>query len=233
VRSCVTLIPPFLLRGGFGCTVPHMPQSLPLFGASDAWITPPVVIAVCALLFTVASFWWIQTRRGRLRLYTGHVLSGALINKAIVYIPLVFHNPAPATLTVADLRLTVQGGSNGPEDVDRLALPGKLFWIASHDAVYPESGKHRQYAMPFAVEGRKAVGRVIEFQWEGRRSELKHGPYTATVEGLVLPQRFGRRQWRPLLTFTLNTQLWTADPTRILPRSNDPEYHAAIEAETS
>ena len=209
-----------------------MPHSLPLFGASDAWITPPVAISVCALLFTVASFWWIQTRRGRLRLHTGHVLSGVLAKKAIVYLPLVFHNPAPATLTVTDLRLIIEGGSGGPEDADRLVSPGKLFWIASHEAVYPESGKHRQYAMPFAVEGRKAVGLVIEFQWEGQRSELKHGPYTATVEGLVLPQRFGRRRWRPLLTFTLNTQLWTADPTRVLPRSNDPEYHAAIEAET-
>src|SRR5690242_15944080 len=151
------------------CTVPRVSYSLPLLGASNAWIAPPVIISVCALLFTVASFWWIQTRRGRLRLYTGHVLSGVLVKKAIVYLPFVFHNPAPATLTVADLRLNIEGGSGGPDDVDRLVPPGKLFWIASHDAVYPESGKHRQYAMPFAVEGRKAVGRVIEFQWEGQR----------------------------------------------------------------
>jgi hypothetical protein len=139
-----------------------MPHSLPIFHASEAWITLPVAIAVCALLFTVASFWWIQTRRGKLRLHTGHVLSGALAKKAIVYLPLVFHNPAPATLTVVDLRLIIEGGSGRPEDTDRLASPGKLFWIASHEAVYPESGKHRQYAMPFAVEGRKAIGRVIE-----------------------------------------------------------------------
>ncbi|MEU8257961.1 hypothetical protein AB0C06_27275 [Micromonospora inaquosa] len=210
-----------------------MPHSLSLFGASDGSITAPVAISACALLFTVASFWWIQARRGVLRVYTGHVLSGALAKKTILYLPFVFYNPAPSTLTVVDLRLIIEGGSARPDDAERLVSPGKLFWIASHDAVYPESGKHRQYAMPFAVEGRRAIGRVIEFQWEGQRSELKHGPYTATLEGLVLPQRFGRRRWHPLLTIPLNTQLWTAGTTRILPRSNDPEYHAAIEAETS
>jgi hypothetical protein len=125
--------------GGCGCTVPYMPHSLPIFDATDAWITPPVAISVCALLFTVASFWWIQARRGRLRLHTGHVLSGALAKKAIVYLPFVFHNPSPATLTVVDLRLIIEGGSGGPEDTDRLVSPGKLFWIASHEAVYPES----------------------------------------------------------------------------------------------
>ena len=34
----------------------RMPQALPLFGASDAWITPPAVVSGCALLFTVGSF---------------------------------------------------------------------------------------------------------------------------------------------------------------------------------
>ena len=54
-----------------------------------------------ALGFTIASFWWIQVRRGRLRAYTGYVFTAAIAkHKTVIYIPMVFHNPAPASQAV-------------------------------------------------------------------------------------------------------------------------------------
>lgn len=204
---------------------------MPLIGAANAWITPSVATSVLALLFTVASFWLIQVRRGRLRIDTGHTLSGALLSdKSIIYLPLVFQNPAPAALVVADLRLVLEQLPSSPA---ASYLPARLFWIASHAAVYPETGKHRDYAFPFPVEGRKAVSKVIEFQWEGQTHGLEHGPYKASVEALVTPQRFNRKRWKRLLTVDLHTELWDATRDRLLPRSNDPEYYEAIKRTAS
>ena len=210
-------------------TLQRMDAALPLIGVTNAWITPPVAISVTALAFTLASFWWIQVRRGRLRVATGHVFSGAITsNKIVLYIPLVFHNPAPASLVVADIKLRLSGGTGDENSPDRKALPKRMFWIAFHGSVYPESDKHRQYAMPFAVEGRRSVERVIEFQWDTPETQLEDGPYTATVEVLVLPQRWGRRQWRTTCTFPLRTDLWSGNRNALIPRTNDPEYYEAI-----
>ncbi|MFS8104190.1 hypothetical protein LFM09_44475 [Lentzea alba] len=90
-----------------------MDAALPLLGATNAWITPSAVISVAALIFTLASFWWIQVRRGRLRVETGPVFSGAITsNKIVLNVPLVFHNPAPASLVVADIKLHLSGGGD-------------------------------------------------------------------------------------------------------------------------
>lgn len=218
---------------GVACArnTPRMDVALPLLGATNAWITPPGVISVAALIFTLASFWWIQVRRGRLRVETGPVFSGAITSGKIVFnVPLVFHNPGPAALVVADIKLYLSGGGGvGDENSpDRTALPKRMFWIAFHGSVYPESGKHRQFAMPFAVEGRKSVERVIEFQWDNPETQLENGPYTATVEVLVLPQRWRRRRWRTTCTYQLRTDLWSADRARLIPRTNDPEFDEAI-----
>lgn len=210
-------------------TLQRMDAALPLLGATNAWITPPVAISVTALIFTLASFWWMQVRRGRLRVETGHVFSGAITsNKIVLDIPLVFHNPAPASLVVADIKLRLSGGAGGENSADHKALPKRMFWIAFHGSVYPESDKHRQYATPFAVEGRKSVERVIEFQWDTPETQLKDGPYTATVEVLVLPQRWGRRRWRTTCTFPLRTDLWSGNRNALIPRTNDPEFYKAI-----
>ena len=107
------------------------------------------------------------------------MFSGAIMsNKIVLDIPLSFHNPAPASLVVADIKLRLSGGAGDENSLDHKALPNRMFWIAFHGSVYPESDKHRQYAMPFAVEGRKSVERVIEFQWDAPETQLEDGHYT-------------------------------------------------------
>lgn len=82
--------------------------------------------------------------------------------------------------------------------------------------------------MPFAVEGRKSVERVIEFQWDNPETHLEDGPYTATVEVLVLPQRWGRPRWRSTCTYQLRTDLWSTNKAALTPRTNDPTFYEAI-----
>jgi hypothetical protein len=201
-----------------------MSRAVPLFAERDAWITPSIAVALLALLFTIGSFWWIQVRRGRLRCYTSHVYSGAFgADKLILVLPIVLHNPAPAPLAVIDLRLRIDG-LRGRRGSDYTELPLNLRWIASHAAVYPKN-ETRTYAAPFAVDGRKATERFIEFQCDNPATLLEDGPYAATVEVLVAPSGwFTRQRWHKLVAYTFNTQLAGEARARLIPRSNDPDF---------
>jgi hypothetical protein len=200
-----------------------MPIAMSVSNGEDAWITPSVAIAVLALLFAVGSFWWIQVRRGRLRCYTSHSYSGAFAPHKLVFVlPLVLHNPAPAPLIVADLRLRIDALGQEPNDSPK-ELPMNLRWIASHASVYPENDT-RTYSAAFAVDGRKAVEKFIEFQRDDPPTLLEDGPYKATIEAFIEPRRWwtGRR-WRTIASFTFNTQLAIEGRASLIPRSNDPD----------
>ncbi|GAB3862611.1 hypothetical protein GCM10029963_69240 [Micromonospora andamanensis] len=200
-----------------------MPFAMPIFDREDAWITPSLAVAILALIFTVASFWWIQVRRGRLRCYTSHVYSGSFSpSKLVLVVPLVLHNPAPSPLIVTDLRLRIDISEGRPGSY-LAEFPMKLRWIASHTAVYPKN-ETRTFAAPFAVDGRKAVERFIEFQRNNPPSLLEDGPFKATVEALVEPRSWWtRRRWSPLLSYTFNSHLAGDSRASLIPRSNDPD----------
>jgi len=48
------------------------------YSGTDAWLTSAAVISACALLFTVASFWWLNARRGRLESFEPHTYAAAV-----------------------------------------------------------------------------------------------------------------------------------------------------------
>lgn len=201
-----------------------MQLALPVFDGKDAWITPGLSISILALFFTVLSFWWIHVRRGRLRCYTSHAYSGAFSSRPILVLSFAFHNPAPAPIAVLDLRLQL----SLPEDrsIGKSAEPSvTLRWIASHSSIYPKN-ETREYMSAFAVDGRKIVEKFIEFQAESSGSSLNDGPYRATVEALI-PSRWSKRnshRWREVASFAFNSQLAQDDRSRLIPRSNDPDF---------
>jgi hypothetical protein len=47
-------------------------------GGETSTFEPAWLIAACALVFTVASFWWIQVWRGRTQTYAPHSLAAAV-----------------------------------------------------------------------------------------------------------------------------------------------------------
>lgn len=205
-----------------------MPLAKPVVGVSDAWITPGLVASVCALFFTIGSFWWIQVRRGRLRSYSPQVYAAAFgPNKILIVLPLVIHNPAPAPLAVVGLRLRVDLPEARRRDVaeptaDSVALPKIMPWIACRSHVYSDS---RTYNAPFAVDGRGMVEKFVEFQWDDPLTTLADGPYVVTVEIRSAPRRWWQKdRWRRLLQFDLNTQLSTESRASFLTRTNDLEF---------
>jgi hypothetical protein len=111
-----------------------------------------VLVAALALLFTVASFWWIQVRRGRLVSYEPQSYSGYLIGAGFRFrLPLTIYNTGARTLVVTDLRLSFV-------DLDSIAPV-----ITFRRSLKPTKDDVEDFAHPFAVSGRSAVSRFVEF----------------------------------------------------------------------
>lgn len=197
-----------------------MHKALQIVGASNAIITPAVVVSICALLFTVGSFWWIQARRGRLRSFAPNAYGGLYgKDQTLINLPLVIHNMGPAPLAVTNARLRLRSLTNADKPVEYM-----LHWHAMRDAVYTDSKiGSRCFASPFAVEGRRSVEKYLEFQRNVPDSQIGAVPYEATVEVQVQPQRRRKAHWTQLVTFTLHAELITEHRGSFLQRSNDPD----------
>lgn len=194
----------------------------PIIDTKDAWVTPSVFIAVLALLFTIASFWWIQVRRGRVVIYPPSTYAASFtLQKLVLILPLVLYNTGPAPLIVLGLRLTIIDRRHAGSPAEP-ALPATIYWHATPSRLYnPEDGKgSRPFASPFSVEGRKAVERFVEFQWNPAGTTLDDGPYDITVE----VRTAHRRGWRRAVAFQLHTQLISAERAALLVRPNDPDW---------
>ena len=111
-----------------------------------------IAVGVCALLFTVASFWWIQLRRGRLvsfepQTYSGYVQAGAFRLR----LPLTIYNTGAVSLVVTDLRVVFTG--------DGQVAPAITF----RSTLKPLSSDVIDFVHPFPVRGREAVTKYVEF----------------------------------------------------------------------
>lgn len=107
-------------------------------------------VPVGALVFTVASFWWIYLRRGRLRLTTPDTYASSLTAaKVRVRFPLVIFNTGAAAIVIGNLRLIVDNH--------------ELEWISVRRSVRTFSDDFVDFAAPFAIAGREASRVIAEF----------------------------------------------------------------------
>ena len=106
-----------------------------------------IVVAACALAFTVGSFWWIQLRRGNLQSYEPQTYSGYIQASSFrLRLPLTIYNTGARTLVVTDLRVLF------------VAPPQSLSRPSPFDpTIKPLSSDTLDFVHPFAVPGRQAV----------------------------------------------------------------------------
>lgn len=167
------------------------------------------VVSVCALVFTVASFWWINARQGRLKSWEPHSFA-AIVHPSLacLRLPLVLHNTGAKPIVVQDLLLTFP-------DESASHLP--LLWKSSPSRLEPGSDEELRLPAGFAVAGREAKQLFIEFEapFSGFVAEARD--YKVQIQ-----VRLGHRKgWRPLLTFTLRAAN-IIDPDRYTVYSNAP-----------
>jgi hypothetical protein len=213
-------------------------DAAPVVGTSaDAWVTPSMAIALAALAFTIASFWWMNVRRGSLHGHRPHSFAAVVApDKVLINLPLVFHNDGAAPIVVLDLRLRLErptgqvasrigGSSNRPWDKPEIPepLPITMWWRGTRSEVQPREG-NRPLPAAFPVPGRTAVTAFIEFgrerESEGPPLDWIGGPCTATVEATMAH----RERWIDLLTFELHTE--RINVPNYIAWPNDPAWRA-------
>lgn len=147
-------------------------------------------IAVLALLFTVATFWWQNWRRGSLHVTEPHAF--AMVSDstlALVRLPVALYNTGARTILVQNLRLWLPGQN----DIE--ALP----WRTTRRTLRPGKDDVEDFPAPFAVQGRDAVVRFLEFGHPLPGFVIQRGPQPARLEALL----GHRRGWVTVLEFVL------------------------------
>lgn len=150
-----------------------------------------LAISVMALLFTIASFWWLHARPGNLRTYEPTTWAAYVAReRSAIRLPLVLHNEGAATVVVSGLRLRFPGGQE------------IMAWEWTRTRVDPRGDDVQDVTAPFSIPGRQTKELVAEFvgQFPGVVPEPR------AHEVVIEAQCSLHHGWRPVLAFDLQLQ---------------------------
>lgn len=177
-----------------------------------------ILVAVCALLFTVFSFWWINARRGRIKSFEPHTFAFGSTSAVVrLRLPLVLYNNGAAPIIIQNLRLDFSrrlriGGFSLMSRSAQL-----LSWVASRSQLKPEQDDGHAFPAVFSVAGRTAQQVFVEFGEASLGFTLESRPYSVRVE-----VKLGHKcKWRKFLDFTLQAGQIT-EPGQFITYENTP-----------
>ena len=176
--------------------------------SSAANWTPAIFVAGCALLFTVASFWWLNVRRGRLKSFEPHSFAAYIdVNRFRIRFPFVFHNTGAVPIVVQNLRLKFLDESSAPSQP----------WVATRSHIKPESDDGHAFPAVFSVPGRTAVQSFQEFGAPSLGFILGAKDYRVRLEA-----KLGhKKKWCRIIDFTVRA--WRIEhPENFITYENTP-----------
>jgi len=149
----------------------------------------PIIIACFALLFTVGSFWWMNWRKGTLKVWPPRSYAATGGRNALnIQLPLVMFNTGPTPIVVRNLRVLF------PDEPEKLTVPlqaivGKL----------ADDTGGREWATGFPVRGREATRIIGHFGTSVSGLVFTAKTYPVEVQG-----RLGdSNDWQTILSFDL------------------------------
>lgn len=171
-------------------------------------MTSAAVVATCALVFTVASFWWLNARRGRLRTFEPHTFAMVIAPRIVrLRLPLVLYNSGAIPIVVQGIRIRF---------VDHL-MGEPLGWVGKRSQIRPTSNENHDFPAVFAVSGRSAEQIFAEFGIDSLGFALEARDYRVYLEG-----RLGhRKNWVRIGDFTLRAG-HVAEPSAYITYDNTP-----------
>lgn len=152
-----------------------------------------IFISMLALLFAVASFYWMNWRTGNLHVSRPRSYSalGSKEGRLILYLPFVFFNDGPTPIVVQNLRVEFQ---------EEMQLQPLTFTDVVKEVDPRNNQGSRSVATQFPVRGREAVLMVCEFQREPGNMLFEAKSYP-----LELQARLGTcPEWQTICKFALN-----------------------------
>jgi hypothetical protein len=132
-------------------------------------------VALGALGFTIASFWWLNARKGSLT--AARPRTYAFASKVRLRFPLAFYNTGATALIVSDLRLIVE------HDLS----PSSLDWLTTRSRLRPEKHEGVDFAKPFTIQGRSTREVVAEFGDDVGWAPLPNSKHRLRLETQIHP----------------------------------------------
>jgi len=173
----------------------------------------PLIISVCALLFTIGSFWWQNVRTGKL-LVTGprsYVVVAEVpdARPLIIKLPFVFCNTGAAYIVIENLRLVIQSQAGDQRPLKFVATLERL-----------EDTQRRTFATQFPIRGREATKVFCEFQRDPGLLVFDARTYAMKLEGQLLNKG---TKWIDLCSFPINI------PSEAVPLINTGGRHTVFD----
>jgi hypothetical protein len=163
------------------------------------------IVAALALAFTLASFWWLNARRGSLEV--ARPAAYAFASKVRLRLPLVFYNTGAKALIVTNLQVVVDDPTREP-----------LHWITTRASLRPHEKDGMAYSTPFAVPGRGTRELIAEFGSVLSWSPERRSKHRLTIEAQLHPDT----EWVALASFDWWAPPWPEKMEGYLTYSNIP-----------
>ena len=159
--------------------------------AGSEGVTISASIALFAVLFGVASFWWLNMKRGKLKGFAARSDTVMVGSSAVLLLrlALVFVSTGARTLGVRDLRCLF------PDTSQVLPLP----WRDTLETLTKAPGSPRRGPCPFVVRGRESVVSFVEFGGPFPGFKMTPGAHRVRIDIVEAD----RDRWRALTEFTL------------------------------
>jgi hypothetical protein len=151
-----------------------------------------LLLSIFALTFTIFSFWWMNWRKGSLKI--SNIRTYAAVssqNKLLIELPIIFFNPGALPVLVDNLRLTFP---------DRGGPHTALHFNATVEKLSTDEG--RAFATPFAVHKGQALLKICEFQRLRSGFKFESQNYEIVIEALI----GGAVEWKVIKTFQLKVR---------------------------
>ena len=148
-----------------------------------------LVVSVLAFGFAIASFWWLNARRGSVTAVVPAVY--AFVEGFRLRFPVAVFNDGAVALLITDLRIVVSDAGTFP-------------WQTTRTRLKPASDDGHEFATPFSVKGRDTTQIIAEFGGDFDWLPEPGASHEIRLEGMVHPEN----TWTEFVTFT-----WWAPPT--------------------
>lgn len=154
-----------------------------------------------ALLFTAATFWWLNARLGVLKSWEPQTYAMSLSRDYVrVRLPLILYNTGASSIVVLDMRMRF------PDEPQAL---WPLRWSGTSEELMPRSVDDVAAPTGFAVAGRTAEKTVASFSVPSPGFIPEVRDYQVVVEAVLGQRKLWRRvlkrddRWQPFVRFTL------------------------------
>jgi hypothetical protein len=160
----------------------------------QSWL-PSVLVAFIALLFALASFWWMNVRQGKLKSYEPQSYAASWSGSSVflLCLPLVLHNTGPKPIVIQDFKLRFPREKTG-----LIPIP----WRRSRSRLEPRGDSIETMPAVFALPGWKAEQHFIEFGCPFPGVAFEKRDFEIEIQ-----VKLGhKKDWDTLLKFTLRAE---------------------------